>query len=1801
MRYLSFSIALALLLVSAPYLAQSASSSASAWSIDGIFPPAGPTDGMTKVTIYSSYLQGRNYSSNRFPRCQFGTNGPIVDADWVHCHSLGDHYTKPTVKFANFMDAYDIFDNLDESIFLGRPFGNNTCLVCVSPAISTTGPLSLKVSVNGDFTDTQEAEFRYYVQPKVYYTVPFIGRQEGGTYVQVHGSGFQDFRDMLKCGFGTKHVEAKFVDDGLVVCIAPKSDVIDMPVPLTLTLNIQQATPTYSEYYYYAFPEITQLVPDRGPYTGGTRVNIYGKSMHPFKSTNLDVSNTSFVRFGTDYIMPLEIYNQTVAFVTTPAPYVEITLPVEITFNDQEWTSNGILFTFYAPPYVFQLIPNVGPIEGGTNCTVHGANFEDTGNITCDFGGHYSTGHYIDGNRIWCIAPRGDKAQYVDFKLSTEAGKWSGNNLKYLYYEQPFVSDVSPLCGPTTGYTQIAVTGKNFIYTGPHKVYCIFGDDIWMDATVINDRLLYCNSPRVLDKFGVNVNNTVSLPIRVTFNLVDMVATNRVFTYYTQPTEISVSPHFGPTDGGTQVTIIGKNITYYCNLTVRFATIEVSGTLVTVNNVTAISPAVRMPNDVEVDVSLNGQQYTRANPDLWITRFSYYKAPIIGTFQPDKVPNTGNTIITLSGEDFMHSRNDSTGVKGKEKIKYLCRFRDADGYVIGINNATYADDMTVKCLSPAVDQPLKGVKVDVSPNDGQNWHTAPGKSFDYYLSPVVTAILPQFGPLRQYNAYANVVGKNYLCPDSTCAKLACKWTLADGSIITDAKFINSTTVSCHIPGVSKPGQAVVSLTFDGDTFTTQTVQYTFFDAFILSIDPSLIPVRGNPNVIINGYGFADTGKLNVRLGPELPVPLSCYGKTPCIVSATFIDANRIKVAIPPQSDIKWKNGSSIGYEPFPVEVNVYSNQFTDNNVTVQYYQEPTLTGLKDLVPPAFHMNSPYTVKIPIDLKIPAHVNPQDYLQKINTTCRFVVKGQAYYIPGPIILYPYPKGDDAPKNYSVACPAPVMNEPGTGSISVSINGGDYLGNISLRVEDELKIINTGPRCGPANGSYPVLIDTLGFDETDYNSLYFLWDTTCTSPITKSQLNGNTTTQFKVAAPSSPNFTSTLGGYAYVLFAKRIQYKGPDGTVVDTTKNYLDSRGEFFYYKEPSVLRVEPHSGWYTGGTVVEIEGSDFFSNPDFLCVPRCRFGTKEGKAEYVSSVKIRCTTPLYDLPNAVANLEISMNGIDWRSTGTNFTFISPPKITGVSPSSGTSAGGTILTIVGTGFMDLTGHPGEFVCIFESSKLGRRLRTPITFKNSSTVVCTTPGGWGSGTLASVGISYNGIDTVDTGVKFKFYQIDRVYPISGPATGGGYITIQGSGFSKVDGMGCQIDGVTSPAESANWTHIQCPLPRSKQGANFTGTVTFLYTLNGVDFLQVFGGFSYYKQPSVVSVSPKLLPKSGANAKVQFTELYGDILNLNATCKVGDTIVLGSMARGSNTIYCHFNDMNVDPSTTSQSIQISLNGYHFTDINANSSISVYSINQLTPRSGTFKGDTSITVDGYGFMFNNTVRCRFGTPEQSLVTFGTTVDAKTIVCKSPAFTVPSNAQLPYTVPFAISYASEDGDDSYSSTEHTFTFFKAPKITKIEPAQVPIDQTAKVIVTSDKTNSFAAAIAGSAGILDKTAIKQLTITCKFGNLGETKADIIANDKITCSTPPLSENPATVSVKQVGVTVAINGQDYSDTSASFEFKGALAPESNKIIWIILIIIVVIVLVGLVFFIYTYVSRRNRQRGLAFPSEDPSYVQ
>lgn len=137
----------------------------------------------------------------------------------------------------------------------------------------------------------------------------------------------------------------------------------------------------------------------------------------------------------------------------------------------------------------------------------------------------------------------------------------------------------------------------------------------------------------------------------------------------------------------------------------------------------------------------------------------------------------------------------------------------------------------------------------------------------------------------------------------------------------------------------------------------------------------------------------------------------------------------------------------------------------------------------------------------------------------------------------------------------------------------------------------------------------------------------------------------------------------------------------------------------------------------------------------------------------------------------------------------------------------------------------------------------------------------------------------------------------------------------------------------------------------------MNLFYTLNGIDFNQVIGGFSYYKQPSVISVTPKIFPKTGATLQVQVTDLKSDLANINATCKIGNTIGKGYALKGSTVMKCQFWELDFDPTVqgTSQNIQVSLNGYHFSEPNNFTNITIFNLLQVVPSSGVTRGDTPV------------------------------------------------------------------------------------------------------------------------------------------------------------------------------------------------------------------------------------------------------
>jgi len=152
------------------------------------------------------------------PKCKFGLNTMIVDATYIKCSK----------KPKGFYDREG--DDRDK---------NETCVQCdSSPPKETPEILDLQVSLTGKFDDVYSSlPYRYYSPLKIEGIYPRYGPKDGDTVVQVWGQNFLDLGDDFRCNFGSTSTKAYYINDNYIWCRAAFSDVVDRPMPFSVSLN----------------------------------------------------------------------------------------------------------------------------------------------------------------------------------------------------------------------------------------------------------------------------------------------------------------------------------------------------------------------------------------------------------------------------------------------------------------------------------------------------------------------------------------------------------------------------------------------------------------------------------------------------------------------------------------------------------------------------------------------------------------------------------------------------------------------------------------------------------------------------------------------------------------------------------------------------------------------------------------------------------------------------------------------------------------------------------------------------------------------------------------------------------------------------------------------------------------------------------------------------------------------------------------------------------------------------------------------------------------------------------------------------------------------------------------------------------------------------------------------------------------------------------------------------------------------------------------------------------------------------
>ena len=198
-------------------------------------------------------------------------------------------------------------------------------------------------------------------------------------------------------------------------------------------------------------------------------------------------------------------------------------------------------------------------------------------------------------------------------------------SINFLYYMSPEVKQVSPPCGPLSGFTQLAVKGEHFLDLGRDQLMCAFKQEdnsnfyldggkqpvILTNASLINGTFLICDSPSLLNKQGYAIDaENAWFDVYVTLDGgSELSNTNGRFEYYSDPFINDLSPALGPMEGGTIVTVNGtgfdQNTT--CGIILRLGIIEFKPHKINADSLIFKAPKTPLPGTAVFSVSMNGQ------------------------------------------------------------------------------------------------------------------------------------------------------------------------------------------------------------------------------------------------------------------------------------------------------------------------------------------------------------------------------------------------------------------------------------------------------------------------------------------------------------------------------------------------------------------------------------------------------------------------------------------------------------------------------------------------------------------------------------------------------------------------------------------------------------------------------------------------------------------------------------------------------------------------------------------------------------------------------------------------------------------------------------------------------------------------------------------------------------------------------------------------------------------------------------------------------------------------------------------
>jgi Autotransporter beta-domain/Bacterial Ig-like domain (group 3)/IPT/TIG domain len=460
------------------------------------------------------------------------------------------------------------------------------------------------------------------------------------------------------------------------------------------------------------------------------------------------------------------------------------------------------------------------------------------------------------------------------------------------------------------------------------------------------------------------------------------------------------------------------------------------------------------------------------------------------------------------------------------------------------------------------------------------------------------------------------------------------------------------------------------------------------------------------------------------------------------------------------------------------------------------------------------------------------------------------------------------------SYQSSPPTVTGLSPATGTTQgltrITITGTNFTGTPQVTVggaaAQQVTVVNSttiSALTPPGTGAVQVQVMTsFGTSAANPPSSTYTYTTPVTPPppaptVTSVSPGSGTTLGLTPVTITGTNFTGatavTFGGNAAtgvtVVNSTTISALTPPGAlgsvaVTVTTPGGTGTALAAYQYvtAPPTVTAVNPNTGASTGGSTVQITGTNFTGATaltfDGIAAP---------SFTVLNATTITATTPAH----AAGAVNVAATTPAGTGTGVKlFTYLAQPlpTVTTISPNSGNTAGGTQVTITGTNLngassVTFDGIPATFVSV--PTATGIIVVAPAhTAPGAVSVVVTTPAGSVTGTFTYV----EGPPTVTA-----------ISPSSGPMTGGTAVTITGTNFTGATAV--TIGGNTPTAVTfVSATSITATTTAHAAGAVNVVVTTPVGTATGTNLFTYDAPVSVL--PTVTAVTPNTGPSGGGTS---------------------------------------------------------------------------------------------------------------------------------------------------------------------------------------------------------------------------------------------------------------------------------------------------------------------------------------------------